>query len=376
MRSDRPEAGAPAAGRDETLDVARGWCIALVVMMHSTLGVGEELGGEGFLHRVVAFAQPFRIPAFFLVAGLFAGPALSKPLRTFVDRKILHFVYFYGLWAGVQIFLKDFAAQGWSLSSFGEAAALALVQPYGPLWFIYVLPFFYVTARLLRGRDRRLGLALALALYFARPNTGWVAVDEYAGRFLFFYLGCFFAAPIRAFPGFARAHAGAAALLLAVWAGGEILLTQTAAGQALTATRPGALAEALAGAAALLAISALMAGGGLDPAREKPALSPARTDGGARRPGAFGEGKFVERVLAPAFSLLGRRSLTIYVAFFLPMVLARVALARLAPGMDIGLASLIVFAVALVAPLFMERAARALRLSWLFERPGWARLRT
>jgi len=56
----RPE----EAARLAWVDVAKGLCIILVVMMHSTLGTGEALGGEGFLHTVVEFAKPFRIPDF------------------------------------------------------------------------------------------------------------------------------------------------------------------------------------------------------------------------------------------------------------------------------------------------------------------------
>ena len=40
----RPE----EAARLAWVDVAKGLCIILVVMMHSTLGTGEALGGEGF----------------------------------------------------------------------------------------------------------------------------------------------------------------------------------------------------------------------------------------------------------------------------------------------------------------------------------------
>ena len=53
------------------VDYAKGFCIVFVVMMHSTLGVGNTLGQEGWLHSVVAFAKPFRMPDFFLISGLF-----------------------------------------------------------------------------------------------------------------------------------------------------------------------------------------------------------------------------------------------------------------------------------------------------------------
>ena len=98
---------APAdAVRLAWVDVAKGLCIVLVVMMHSTLGTGEAMGGEGFLHTVVAFAKPFRIPDFFLLSGLFLGRVIDRDWRLFADRRIVHFAYFYGLWVVLQSLTK------------------------------------------------------------------------------------------------------------------------------------------------------------------------------------------------------------------------------------------------------------------------------
>ena len=64
--------------RTQWIDYAKGISIILVVMMHSTLSSEEALGHVGWLHEVVAFAKPFRIPAFFMVAGLFASRAIEE----------------------------------------------------------------------------------------------------------------------------------------------------------------------------------------------------------------------------------------------------------------------------------------------------------
>ena len=60
-----------AGGRVPWVDYAKGLCIVFVVMMHSTLGVEDAAGREGWLHPLVAFAKPFRMPDFFLISGLF-----------------------------------------------------------------------------------------------------------------------------------------------------------------------------------------------------------------------------------------------------------------------------------------------------------------
>ena len=57
----------PAApGRVDWVDYAKGICIVMVVMMHSVLGVELAAGQTGFMHVLVAFAKPFRMPDFFL----------------------------------------------------------------------------------------------------------------------------------------------------------------------------------------------------------------------------------------------------------------------------------------------------------------------
>jgi uncharacterized membrane protein YcfT len=81
--------------RVDWVDYAEGFCIVFVVMMHSTLGVGAATGQTGWLHHVVAFALPFRMPDFFMISGLFLALVIDRDWRTYLDRKVVHFAYFY-----------------------------------------------------------------------------------------------------------------------------------------------------------------------------------------------------------------------------------------------------------------------------------------
>src|SRR4051794_10781991 len=94
-------------GRVPWVETAKGVCIVLVVMMHSTLGVGDAMGHEGFMHGVVAFARPFRMPDFFLVSGLFLSRVIDRDWRAYGDKRIVHFLYFYLLWLLIQSGLKE-----------------------------------------------------------------------------------------------------------------------------------------------------------------------------------------------------------------------------------------------------------------------------
>src|SRR5262245_62160398 len=125
------------AARVAWVDYAKGFCIVFVVMMHSTLGVEQAAGAEGWLHAVVAFAKPFRMPDFFLISGLFLSQVIDRDWRTYLDRKVVHFAYFYALWVTIQFAVKapllvhEHGAAGTAflyLQSFWE--------PFGTLWFI------------------------------------------------------------------------------------------------------------------------------------------------------------------------------------------------------------------------------------------------
>src|SRR5947209_20264887 len=93
----RPTSAIDATGRERVdwVDYAKGFCIVFVVMMHSTLGVEQVAGQEGWLHTMVAFAKPFRMPDFFLISGLFLAQVIERDWRTYGARKVPHFAYFY-----------------------------------------------------------------------------------------------------------------------------------------------------------------------------------------------------------------------------------------------------------------------------------------
>src|SRR5205085_7110091 len=80
-----------ADGRVDWVDYAKGICIVMVVMMHSTLGMELAAGREGFMHVVVEFARPFRMPDFFMISGLFLARVIDRNWRTYLDRKVVHF---------------------------------------------------------------------------------------------------------------------------------------------------------------------------------------------------------------------------------------------------------------------------------------------
>jgi uncharacterized membrane protein YcfT len=326
------------------VDYAKGICIILVVTMHSTLGTGEAMGGEGFMHQLVAFAKPFRMPDFFLIAGLFASHSLARDWRIFLDRKVLHFAYFYVLWAFIQCATKSVGAPEGAATHFLSEFSFAMIEPFGTLWFIYLLPIFFVTTRILHNVNPLGVLLFAAALETLQVDTGWTIIDEFSRRFVYFYSGYLFAGPVFELAGGVVRHKALAIAALCLWAAADALAVHTPArwvASANFASMPlASLCFGYAGAIAIVAISALLAD--------------------AKRPAALGR--------------LGSRSIVVYLAFFLPMAATRALIVKTGLVSDIGVASLIVTIVSVVAPLLIARMAQGTAMRFLFERPDFLKL--
>ena len=276
-------------GRIDWVDYAKGFCIIFVVMMHSTLGVGMAAGHEGWLHPLVAFALPFRMPDFFLISGLFLANVIDRPWRTFLDRKVAHFFYFYLLWMTIQFAVK---APG-LVHEQGAAEVVrlyfvSLIDPFGTLWFIYMLPIFFVFIRLTRRIPAPVVWLFGAALEIAHVKTGWMVPDEFAARFVYCYTGYILAKPIFALTARAQLHPllGLAGLL--AWG----LVNGTLVHLGYETLPFVSLALGLAGACAVVSVAALMAKSDL--------FRPLR--------------------------YCGRNSIVIYLAFFLPMAATRALL--------------------------------------------------
>ncbi len=68
----------------------------------------------------------------------------------------------------------------------------------------------------------------------------------------------------------------------------------------------------------------------------------------------------------------GRHSIVIYLAFFLPMAVARTVLLKAGVITDLGTISVLVTAAGVVSPLVLYWIVRNTWARFLFERPAWA----
>jgi uncharacterized membrane protein YcfT len=324
--------GPARSGRVDWVDYAKGICIIMVVMMHSVLGVELAAGQTGFMHLVVAFAKPFRMPDFFLISGLFLPLVIDRNWRTYLDRKVVHFAYFYVLWVTIQFGFKapGFAAE----TSWAHAGYLYLesfIEPFGTLWFIYELPIFFVVTKATRRLPPLLIWGLAALLEMTHFSTGWTAIDEFGARFVYFYTGYLFADRVFALSDRARAEPRLALAALALWA----LVDESLVQLGMSEWPLISLSLGVAGACAIVTTGTLLA-----------------------------RAKWLDFV-----RFCGEHSIVIYLAFFLPMAATRTLLLHTGLIHDVGMMSLTVTLVALFGALAIWQAAIRFGANFLFERP-------
>ena len=327
------------SGRVDWVDYAKGFCIIMVVMMHSTLGVEAAAGREGWLHTWVEFAKPFRMPDFFLISGLFLARVIDRDWRTYLDRKVVHFAYFYVLWVTIQIALKapGIAAEAGSWSAVAQFYLTAFIEPFGTLWFIYLLPVFFVVTKLTRKLPPLAIFAVAAALEIA-ADPHRLDPDRRVRR------------PLRLL--LRRLLARAAHLPVRrgdCWRGRSAPRSGSRCGPSSTgvlvfkgyADLPFiSLALGLLGAGAVVTAATLLS--------QSDWCRPLR--------------------------YCGANSIVIYLAFFLGMAASRVVLLKTGIVTDIGTISLLVTAAGVIGALVLFWLVRNTPFRFLFERPDWARL--
>ena len=321
-----------ASERVDWVDYAKGICIVMVVMMHSTLGVEVAAGRHGFMGLVVEFARPFRMPDFFLISGLFLSRVIDRDWRTYLDRKVVHFFYFYFLWTAIQFTFKASsfaAADGWA--NVGYLYLQSFIEPFGTLWFIYMLPIFFVVAKLTRGIYPPVIWGVAGALEIMHVSTDWTIIDEFAARFVYFYSGYILASYIFALADHTKQKPGQMILGLAAWAVAHGILVFAGMGDMPVMS----LILGFAGACAVIVTGTLLA----------------------------------RMHWLQWLRYLGEHSIVVYLAFFLPMAVTRILLLKLGIIQDVGVISVIVTIAGILGSLAIWWWTRRTGLNFLFERP-------
>lgn len=349
---------------DRTLwiDAAKGLCIILVVLFHATLGVEKDIGQLTWMHSVIEWAKPFRMPDFFLISGLFLSARIARPWREFLDAKVWHFAYFYVLWFHIHFALR---LKG-TINEAGTDGALrqyleAYIDPFGSLWFIYLLAVFCIVAKLVRQQPAWLVMGFGLAAHVAMPHTGIFLIDEFFSRFVFFYTGFAFAPAILAYArSVARMPTTLLAGSLALWA----IVNTLGMSTGMANVPLFELGFAALGIAAVIATCVAL------------------TRQTALQRLVSGRQNLAKRLslrMGNALAYFGRNSIVIYLAFTIFMALTRTitlkGTAHLGLAVDGGLIALASAVAGLSGALILHLLVRNTAFKFLFERPALFRWR-
>jgi uncharacterized membrane protein YcfT len=208
----------------------------------------------------------------------------------------------------------------------------SFIEPFGTLWFIYLLPVFFVVAKATRKMPPLAIWTLAALLEMAHIATGWTVIDEFCARFVYFYSGYWFAGYVFALSDRARARPVWSVAGLAAWA----LINASLVVSGFSEWPLISLMLGLSGAGAIVTMGTLLA----------------------------------RAQWLNFLRYCGEHSIVIYLAFFLPMAATRTLLLRTAPIHDIGTISLVVTIAGVAGALALWRTALLAGANSLFERPA------
>ncbi len=330
----------PGQDRVAWVDYAKGICILLVVMFHTVNHYEEAVGAQGWMRWIVDFSKPFRMPDFFLISGLFLSRTINSSLTSYIDKKVIHFAYFYLLWLALTLLVTDNDVLRSDPMAFVALYVWNIVQPTGALWFVHMLAVFYVITRLLVRVPKWMVFVAAATLQIAHQalwiDTPSFILNRAMDYYVFFFLGYAIHGVVFEVAERAKARVPVTVAILTGWAVCNYTLTQ----QGFHNVPGYGLMMGLAGALAVVEFAALLS--------------------------KWKSARFLR--------YCGQNSIVIYLTFFFPMTFLERYLASTKIIPDVGWACFAILVISAVLPLLFHLAIKKTPLIALYVRPKLFRL--
>jgi len=166
-----------ARTRLEWIDVARGFALFLVVLLH----VAPMLALRGFpmsshITQADQILDCFRMPTLVMISGILAAGVREWSWRDALRRRIGPLMLLYVVWGAIIAVAMALLLAG----TFGDAARdmlLMAVRPYIRVWYLFALAAYIALARALRSVPTAVVIPVAavisVAAYAAWPAQGW-----------------------------------------------------------------------------------------------------------------------------------------------------------------------------------------------------------
>lgn len=329
------------------VDFSKGVCIIAVVALWVThefeyRHIGFLAGQATWLDRFVWFAAPFRMPDFFLISGLFLSRVIDRPWKSYLDTKVVHYLYFFLLWTCIIVPAMWLIGRDTPLD-----AADALMKfggrlfgtPFAMLWFVMFLSIYFIVTRLTRRVPVWIMAPGAALLMLFPAHTGQYHIDRFGVFFVYFYAGAMFARHFFALADWAASHVRLSIAGLLLWA--VVNKAVVMAGWTGSGT-PGLLVAGFTGISAVIVLSAITS----------------------------------SQRWAGWITYLGRHSISVYLGFFVPMVLIVEAMLASRWGHNLNIVGAAALVGSIATAVAIYEVAKRIGLGFLYERPTWARLAT
>jgi len=182
-----------------TIDVARGLCMLLVVVMHVDEVHFSQVVAPGKIAHIwdliTSIAKPMRMPTFFLISGVLVGQAVWRPWREIARGRFFFLLYLFVLWTTIITVNVAIAARliagEWHIGEFVGRWAESLILPQSLLWFLYALLAYFLAARLMRNWPLWLSLGLATILSAVSADLVGPPITYIARSLLFYLIGAY-----------------------------------------------------------------------------------------------------------------------------------------------------------------------------------------
>lgn len=326
-------ASPPKYVRYDWVDFAKGICIIAVVCLYSTKFAHEQISGAGWMQYWTDFARPFRMPDFFLISGLFLYKVIDRSWREYFDRKVVHYIYFFSLWTIISLALLVMLNE--RQASVSQLWSMLSSWPYKMLWFIQMLPAYFIFTKLIRKLPKWPVLVIVILLQaFPLVHTNRIIIDEFWTRYVYFYVGYAFAPQFFQIAKLAQKNMGATVLAIIGW----VIINSIFVFQGWVDKPIVGFIFGIAGATAIISIAALLS-----------CL------------------KYVDWI-----RYLGKNSIVVYLVFYWPMRLAAWFLLLLNETIDPGVYVFTITIVGILGSIALFWLVNLTQIfGWLFKRPQW-----
>jgi len=157
------------------MDLVKGTTVLIVVLFHSVIhmdAITPDDSVTAVWFTSMNVVEPMRMPLFFMVSGMLAAGAVSRPWRL-SRRRTFGMTYLYILWSAIFFTVVALYVNTGLVAAITQFPGRLLVGSSG-YWYLYALLLYFILAKLLRRYPAWIVVAVAIGLNLLRaPVAQW-----------------------------------------------------------------------------------------------------------------------------------------------------------------------------------------------------------